>query len=145
MQPGSGIGGLESMMLLSGKSGEDSLKRGLFLGGGDAGDDMPGETAQNGRLICWQWKRADDLANNGDKGIAIEIAERSKPVAAAAKLGGFGDGHGFPVRRRPESLRLLIAIACGSMQSIAWKADLAIRRDDDAPIDRAEPIPFHGC
>ena len=63
------------------------LAKGVFLGlTRDAGDNVPGEAANDDRLVGGEVHRANDVANDGRECVSVVEAEGCHPVALAAKI-----------------------------------------------------------
>lgn len=105
----------------------------LFCLTRDAGDNVPGEAADDDGLVGREVHRADDVANDGGERVSVIKAEWRHPMALAAKIYRCRQCHLLAMARIPERPRRVMPIGCRFVQRTFGQAQQGILGSDKIP------------
>ena len=105
---------------------------------------MAQESANHVSLVGLQLKDIYQAARDGGKRVAIEVAERSKPMALSAQARRFVQEYLPPVVPLPKLTGSNVSVTGRFVKSLLRLAQGGIRRGDELPIKQFKPRPLHG-
>ena len=112
---------------------------GLFGLTRDAGDNVPGEAADDDGLVGREVHRADDQSDDRGKRISVVEAEGGQSVALSAQVDGVLEGYGFEVTRFPQGPGILVAVRRWFVEGVPGMTQDRILRCNYLPGKRSEP------
>ncbi len=97
------------------------------------------------RLIGLELECIHQAASDGGKGVSVEIAERSQPMALSAQIRCFIEEHLSIVGSFPKLAGSVVAVASGFVERLSWLAKRGVRGGDELPVVELKPRSFHGA
>jgi len=117
-----------------------------FQVAGHSGHDVSGQAADHMALVGGKIELANDQRNDRAEGVPVVETKGSQTMAAAAKINGLVQTHGFAMIVLPKRSRDVMAVRGRLVQGVLRCAEHGILRGHHFPRERCKPWLFwlHG-